>query len=98
MCFTALNVGLFVGLPNSTLLVDCTPPFSELLNQHLIHYLPGRSFVFDFALPKLYSNALVSTLNARSGAVTTEQPQRNVLFSTHAVRFRFRFFLFPEPL
>ncbi|KAJ7330391.1 hypothetical protein DFH08DRAFT_882538 [Mycena albidolilacea] len=61
MCFTALNVGLFVGLPNSTL-----------------------SFVFDFALPKLYSNALVSTLNARSGAVTTEQPQRNVLFSTHA--------------
>ncbi|KAF8180542.1 hypothetical protein K438DRAFT_2021377 [Mycena galopus ATCC 62051] len=62
MIFTALNVGLFVGLPNSTV-----------------------SFVFDFALPKLYSNALVSTLNARSGGTNpTEQPQRNVLFSTPA--------------
>ncbi|KAF8146390.1 hypothetical protein K438DRAFT_1990754 [Mycena galopus ATCC 62051] len=60
MVFTALNVGLFVALPDSTL-----------------------SFVFDFALPKLYSNALVSTLNARSGGVGAEQPQRNVLFSTH---------------
>ncbi|KAJ6510968.1 hypothetical protein C8R45DRAFT_1068818 [Mycena sanguinolenta] len=27
------------------------------------------SFVFDFALPKLYNNGLVSTLNARAGAV-----------------------------
>ncbi|KAF7333315.1 MFS domain-containing protein [Mycena venus] len=61
MIFTGLNVGLFVGLPNSTL-----------------------SFVFDFALPKLYSNALISTLNARGGAMSAEQPQRNVLFSTHA--------------
>ncbi|KAJ6614650.1 hypothetical protein B0H10DRAFT_2044111 [Mycena sp. CBHHK59/15] len=41
------------------------------------------SFVFDFALPKLYSNALISTLNARAGMVqiATEQPGHNVLFS-----------------
>ncbi|KAJ7666806.1 hypothetical protein DFH06DRAFT_1384228 [Mycena polygramma] len=59
MVFTALNVGLFVGMPNSTL-----------------------NFVFDFCLAKLYSNALLSTLNARSGGVSTEQPQQqNVLFS-----------------
>ncbi|KAK7028530.1 MFS domain-containing protein [Favolaschia claudopus] len=56
MIFTGLNVGLFVGLSNSTL-----------------------NFVFDFALPKLYSNALVSTLNARGGTFSSEQ--RNVLFS-----------------
>ncbi|KIK58352.1 hypothetical protein GYMLUDRAFT_227974 [Collybiopsis luxurians FD-317 M1] len=41
------------------------------------------SFTFDFALPKLYSNALVSTLNARAGMVqlSLRQPQDNVLFS-----------------
>ncbi|KIK62691.1 hypothetical protein GYMLUDRAFT_41607 [Collybiopsis luxurians FD-317 M1] len=40
------------------------------------------NFTFDFGLPKLYSNALVSTLNARSGLVQValEQPQDNVLF------------------
>ncbi|KAF8207651.1 hypothetical protein K438DRAFT_1961911 [Mycena galopus ATCC 62051] len=40
------------------------------------------NFVFDFGLPKLYSNALISTLNARSGG-TQEQQQHapNVLFS-----------------
>ncbi|KAJ7872816.1 hypothetical protein B0H14DRAFT_2721307 [Mycena olivaceomarginata] len=38
------------------------------------------NFVFDFGLPKLYSNALISTLNARSGA-TTGPHAPNVLFS-----------------
>ncbi|KAK7055742.1 MFS domain-containing protein [Favolaschia claudopus] len=38
------------------------------------------NFVFDFALPKLYSNALVSTLNARAGGVTGSHAP-NVLFS-----------------
>jgi len=38
------------------------------------------NFVFDFGLPKLYSNALISTLNARSGgAAAVHAP--NVLFS-----------------
>ncbi|KAJ7246105.1 hypothetical protein B0H12DRAFT_1126802 [Mycena haematopus] len=44
--FGALDVGLFVALPNNTL-----------------------SFFFDFGLPKLYSNSLVSTLNARDGGM-----------------------------
>ncbi|KAF8173164.1 hypothetical protein K438DRAFT_1940233 [Mycena galopus ATCC 62051] len=38
------------------------------------------NFVFDFALPKLYSNALISTLNARSGG-TQGAHAPNVLFS-----------------
>jgi len=41
--FAALDVGLFVALPDNTI-----------------------SFFFDFGLPKLYSNSLVSSLNARS--------------------------------
>ncbi|KIK62689.1 hypothetical protein GYMLUDRAFT_41602 [Collybiopsis luxurians FD-317 M1] len=41
------------------------------------------SFTFDFALPKLYSNALLSTLNARAGMVKValDHTQDNVLFS-----------------
>ncbi|KAJ7235605.1 hypothetical protein B0H12DRAFT_136175 [Mycena haematopus] len=38
------------------------------------------NFVFDFGVPKLYSNALISTLNARSGG-TAGQHAPNVLFS-----------------
>ncbi|KAJ7510779.1 hypothetical protein B0H11DRAFT_1900145 [Mycena galericulata] len=42
----------------------------------------AKNFVFDFALPKLYSNALVSTLNSRVRAVqANDQPQRNLLFA-----------------
>ncbi|KIK58353.1 hypothetical protein GYMLUDRAFT_45270, partial [Collybiopsis luxurians FD-317 M1] len=41
------------------------------------------SFTFDFALPKLYSNSLISTLNARVGLVhvAIRRVQDNVLFS-----------------
>ncbi|KAJ7800706.1 hypothetical protein B0H14DRAFT_1687245 [Mycena olivaceomarginata] len=41
----------------------------SLIDVTLFVVLPNStlSFFFDFALPKLYSNALVSTLNARSG-------------------------------
>ncbi|KAJ7771219.1 hypothetical protein B0H14DRAFT_3590257 [Mycena olivaceomarginata] len=60
VAFTLLNTTLFVGLSNSTLSAR-------------LHFLPPRfalifetDFVFDFAIPKLYSNALVSTLNARA--------------------------------
>jgi hypothetical protein len=45
----------------------------------------SRSFVFDFALPKLYSNALISTFNVRSralpGTVNLDtMPAGNMLF------------------
>ncbi|KAF7375409.1 MFS domain-containing protein [Mycena sanguinolenta] len=39
------------------------------------------NFVFDFGVPKLYSNALISTLNARSGGGNPGQNAPNVLFS-----------------
>ncbi|KAJ6467250.1 hypothetical protein C8R45DRAFT_476160 [Mycena sanguinolenta] len=39
------------------------------------------NFVFDFGVPKLYSNALISTLNARSGGSNPGQHAPNVLFS-----------------
>ncbi|KAF8206757.1 hypothetical protein K438DRAFT_447972 [Mycena galopus ATCC 62051] len=38
------------------------------------------NFVFDFGLPKLYSNALISTLNARNGGAIGERAP-NFLFS-----------------
>ncbi|KAJ7125316.1 hypothetical protein C8R44DRAFT_980505 [Mycena epipterygia] len=56
----------------------------NILNVALFVALPSSTlnFVFDFALPKLYSSALVSTLNAREGMVqVAEQPEHNVLFS-----------------
>ncbi|RXW24353.1 hypothetical protein EST38_g1478 [Candolleomyces aberdarensis] len=42
------------------------------------------NFVWDFALCKLYTNALMSTLNARAGwnKLTTGQAENNLLFGT----------------
>ncbi|KAK7055725.1 MFS domain-containing protein [Favolaschia claudopus] len=39
------------------------------------------NFVFDFGLPKLYSNALLSTLNSRSPGPTGKVQPPNILFS-----------------
>lgn len=39
-----------------------------------------RNFVWGFALSKLYSNWLLSTLNARGGWKVTSTIQDNVLF------------------
>ncbi|KAH8830181.1 hypothetical protein DL96DRAFT_1707019 [Flagelloscypha sp. PMI_526] len=48
--------------------------------------LPGitLNFLWDFALSKLYSNSLLSTLNARTdwAGMATGRPQTNVLFGT----------------
>ncbi|KAK7052465.1 MFS domain-containing protein [Favolaschia claudopus] len=61
VAFTLLNSTLFVGLSNSTLstFLLALYPTADLMMD--------SDFVFDFAIPKLYSNALVSTLNARTG-------------------------------
>ncbi|KAF9455845.1 hypothetical protein BDZ94DRAFT_1179069, partial [Collybia nuda] len=46
------------------------------------------SFVFDFSVSKLYTNALLSTLNARAGwSNLNNGDDDNVLFGTTAVRF-----------
>jgi hypothetical protein len=39
-----------------------------------------RNYIWDFALSKLYSNSLLSTLNARGGWKATGALQENVLF------------------
>ena len=43
-----------------------------------------RNYIWDFALSKLYSNSLLSTLNARGGWRTTFTNRDNVLFGTTA--------------
>ncbi|KIK62687.1 hypothetical protein GYMLUDRAFT_223246 [Collybiopsis luxurians FD-317 M1] len=54
-----------------------------ILDNVLFLTLPNSAlcFTFDFVLPKLYSNAIVSTLNARKGTVRVaiEQSQDNIL-------------------
>ncbi|KAF5378237.1 hypothetical protein D9757_009155 [Collybiopsis confluens] len=58
----------------------------SILDIVLFVALPNSTlnFTFDFALPKLYSNALISTLNARAGMVhiAINRPHDNVLFSS----------------
>ncbi|KAG9312689.1 hypothetical protein JVU11DRAFT_7107 [Chiua virens] len=43
------------------------------------------NFIFDFSLSKLYSNSLLSTLNARSGWKPSSTLQDNVLFGSQAI-------------
>ncbi|KAF8551025.1 hypothetical protein OG21DRAFT_1487316 [Imleria badia] len=40
------------------------------------------NYIWDFALSKLYSNSLLSTLNARGGWKATSAVRENILFST----------------
>lgn len=57
-----------------------------VLNLSQLHHptdpWPNSNFVWDFALSKLYTNALISTLNARAGwgTLTDRGSGHNVLF------------------
>ncbi|KAG6373661.1 hypothetical protein JVT61DRAFT_6327 [Boletus reticuloceps] len=43
-----------------------------------------RNFIWDLTLSKLYSNSLLSTLNARGGWKATSSVRDNVLFRNEA--------------
>ncbi|KAF4563993.1 hypothetical protein EYR36_003242 [Pleurotus pulmonarius] len=74
--FAALDVIFFLALPRTTMhvhLVFTVNHFADIL---------GSNFIWDFALSKLYTNALLSTLNARVGwnKAANANTQHNVLF------------------
>ncbi|KAL0958480.1 hypothetical protein HGRIS_000619 [Hohenbuehelia grisea] len=88
--FATLDVVCFLVSPMTALYVDAVQlrpfprPSSELIYTPRENY---RNFVWDFALSKLYTNALISTLNARAGwdNVGDVHTDSNILFGNFSI-------------
>ena len=86
LCNTFLNLIFLIFLKHTAMYVSLSNVSAcehSRKTNNIISILKHRNFAWDFALSKIYSNALLSTLNARLGWDNLKGPgqhEDNVLF------------------